>query len=389
MLASSSTQTLKRRLLLSAVICFASSQAVIAQSYSEEDKVLDYDPFLSPSSLGQSSADIYSAKGFSALSSNPAGIGEDGPSSSYIQHFYLLRTAVQANQNSFELLGDMSSKGGSGDLDIGRALINAQAGKRQFARYQVSTSLGFGNMIFTPIYDNQMAARAVGNDTDLMDIHFKESSGMAFGAGFGGKNSRFRLGASTSVLTSKDTQGQFTYSSLVSSEERPKITKDATVNYSSAPINIGGKFLINPKWQAHTAVVIKDFGGTKYKSSKPELRSSFSRDQNLLLGFGLSPKMGRYVESNFNIQGENLESKTISVKKRLSFGCSFSFFGSGEDAPFSVQTGVRDSGISFGSSLNFGLIVFQYSNHAEDIGIDNKRVIERQQSAVFLVNLVE
>ncbi len=376
-------------IFLACVAALDSISPAAASETSQEDISVDYEPFLSPFNLGQGGAGVYTSRGYSSLSSNPAGIGEDGPSKSDMSHLYLVRVGVQANQNSFALLQDMGAKGGMGDIDIGKSVIEDHGGQRQFARYQITPSFGWSNFILTPVYDNQMAAKVLSDESDLMDIHFSETSGMAFGTGFGGKSSRLRLGASTSALTIKSTKGRFLYSELASSELRPKVTKGASVNYVAAPIHLGAKLLLNQRLNSHAALAIRDFNGTRYESSKKELQPHFKVKQNVTLGFGIAPKLGRYFNTSLTLQGEKLESRTLAGKKRISLGASLSLLGVGEDALLSLQTGVKDAGFSFGTTFNFGLIAFQYANHADDIGVGNRRVVERRQSAVLLINLAE
>ena len=63
--------------------------------------------------------------------------------------------------------------------------------------------------------------------------------------------------------------------------------------------------------------------------------------------------------------------------------------GFGSDAIFSIRTGVNDVGVSGGVALNLGLIQLELASLAQDIGLDNNRVLERRNVAVVSINVLE
>ena len=102
--------------------------------------VLDDQPFPSARGDAQSGALITTADDLDAAYHNPAGIGglEWGKQKMpWVRKFYFPWAAVSANTRSIELARDFNSAGGNNDSLIGKSVLAAHAGRRQFARAHI------------------------------------------------------------------------------------------------------------------------------------------------------------------------------------------------------------------------------------------------------------
>ena len=59
------------------------------------------------------------------------------------------------------------------------------------------------------------------------------------------------------------------------------------------------------------------------------------------------------------------------------------------DAGFSLRSGYNSAGLSYGCGINLGILGINASSFAEDVGVNNKRVVERRFVVNFAVNVAD
>lgn len=386
---------LKAAVSLSVAVALA-PWTVLAQSVDEDERdqqtVLDSDPVLSTRGAGMGHALAPHADGNDAAFYNPAGIGglHLGKEPKHrVRQFYFLYGGAAINENSQELNQEMRTKGAANDAAIGQAVIDANAGKRQYARVSLFPNLGYSRFMIGPIIDSQMAAVPIGDNTDLVDVHYRERTGIGMGFSVTDPKERLYLGVFATHLSIKDVRGEFLYTDMIDKTARQEAIKDETNKYSGIATNVGMLWRIAKEGAPTLAIVARDVGGTSYQKTSGDAEGGLDIPQDLTFGLGLSPALGKIGYFNFSVEGAHLTAKETAVEKKWRSGMEFNFGDRGIKSFFGLRCGGSDAGASFGTHLNLGILGAQYANFAEDIGVDNKRMIERRQAFIVSVNLAE
>lgn len=367
----------------------AQDETAAEEEDSELTTVLDDSPIMSPRAAGMGGALSALADGNDAAYYNPAGIGgihygKKKPKKA--RQFYFFHGGLSQNKNSQELGKEFRKEGAAKDATIGSAVLDAHAGERQYARAALFPNFGYSRFIIGPIADIQMAAIPQGEDTDLVDLHYQERSGVAFGASFTDPKERLYLGFFSSYLNIKDVNGEFLYTDVAEKERRKAAIKDFTNKYSGVANNVGLLWRIAKPATPSLAIVARNVGDTHYNKTKGDGENLVVK-QDLTVGFAVSPPLGKIGFYNFTVEGAKLSDKNTAVKRKWKTAMEFTFGGRGTHAILGIRGGYNHAGASFGSHLNIGLLGFQYANFAEDIGIENNRVIERRQNFLFSIDL--
>jgi hypothetical protein len=357
----------------------------------EEQTVLDDSPFISPRADGMAGAISALADGTDANYYNPAGIGgihEQKTNKSLIRKFYFIYAGLSINQNSYDTNKEMQQSGAASDATIGSAIIDTQKGERQFTRVSLTPNFGIGRLNFGPIYDMQLAAVPVGDDTDLVDMHYQEKVGLGMGLSVADPKGRLYLGAYATYLNIRDVNGRFLYTEMVDKQARQDAIKDDTSRYSGLGTNVGLLWKIADPGKPSLAVVARNLNDTRYSKVKGDGDELVAKE-DLNVGFAVSPRLGKVGFFNFSIEGGHLSDESVEVNKKWRTGIELNFGDNGSESIFGLRAGGSQAGAAFGAQINLWLLGIQYANFPVDVGIENKRMIERRQSAVLSVNLAE
>ena len=148
---------------------FLGESASLAQSADDSDSsaeddiktVLDSSPFLSARAAGMGGALSTLADGIHAPFYNPAGIGgihwgkENPP---VIRQLHFPYVAAGANEETTRIRKEFSDMGGGTEKSVGKAIIDANAGKRQYGRASALVSIVAKRFMLLQYDDAQMAA---------------------------------------------------------------------------------------------------------------------------------------------------------------------------------------------------------------------------------------
>ena len=389
------------RILVTCLILASSAHigagAVYAQqaTQAEEDlrdyrAVLDDSPVVSPRSAGMARALSSHADATDAAYYNPAGIGglhhgKNRPQT--FRQFYFMYGGGEVNENSRSMQEDLSQGSGASDPDMATAVLDAHAGKRAYARTSFFPNVGFGRFMLGPIYDVQLAAVPLGQQSDLVDLHYQERQGLGFGFSVADAKERLYLGAFATHLSIEDVQGEFLYSDMIDKQLRKEQFDQVSAKYSGLATNVGMVWKIAKVATPTLSVAARNVGDSHYDQTSGETDRPLVFKQDLTVGFGVAPRLGKIGYFNFSAEAGNLTDENTSVSKKWRSGAEFNFGGRGAQSPFAIRGGINNAGPSYGAHFNLGILGLQYADFAEDVGYDNEREIERRQSVVFSVDL--
>lgn len=372
-----------------------SDQEVLTKS--EIKTVLDEAPYISVRAAGMGGALSTLADGVHAPFYNPAGIGGihwGRKKAPLVRQLHFPYLGLGANENANQLNREFSASGDSSDRIIGKAIVDANAGKRQYARASGLFSFGFSRLVLLQYQDSQMAAFRNSNQTGgEISASIRNQSGTGFGFSVSDSDETLYLGAFSSYNFRKVFSGDFDYDQLVRQEERKAFFRPRQKKYTGISSNLGMIWVLGNYARPSIALVSKNLGGASYEYQgdesmiTPEEKTIVDKE-NITLGFSLSPKIGKHGAFNFIVEGQHLMEKEIALNKKFRTALELNLGGFGSEAIFSARAGYNLAGVSLGLSLNLDLVQFEFASHAEDIGIDNRHVVERRNMGVFSVNVL-
>jgi hypothetical protein len=308
-----------------------------------------------------------------------------------MRKLYFPYVGVAANANASKLNSDFGKEDGARDASIGSAIVDANAGNRQYGR----ATLGLGAIIkrtaIVPFYDQQMAAVGQGNGTDLVDLRYRSTSGVAWGTSISDPSaSVFSVGVGGQYNTIEQIEGQFAYLDLVNKDARADAVKDHTYKFSGHGLHVGLLWRLAKEGSPTLAVVGRNAGNTRYTSSKPEQYGDLVIKEDLTVGFSLSPKMGKSSRLNWVIEAGRISDDEVTLRKKFRTGLELLMGGGpGSYATFGARCGYNHAGASAGLLLNLGILTLEAASQAEDIGLENSRVIERRTVGAVSVNVAD
>jgi len=361
--------------------------------------VLDQSPFLSARAAGMGGALSTLADGIHAPFYNPAGIGGihwEKTRPPIIRQLHFPYVAAGANEATASLNKEFRDQGGTGDKGVGSAIVDANAGKRQYGRASALVSMVMSRIMLVQYYDTQMAAfRKETGDDDQTPIRmsYRSQSGSGAGVSFTDSKETLYLGAFTSLVQRSQLDGSFSYNDLVRSDDRKANLKPNLLKYTGTQTNIGMIWKLGKWGRPALALVNKNAGGSRFsmRGDKNGVDPSLHRiveKENLTMGFSLSPRIGKTGAFNFIIEGQHLTDKEVALNKKFRTAMEMTLGGFGSEGIFGVRAGYNLAGASFGLNLNLGLVQFEAASHAEDIGTGNRHFVERRNVAVFSVNVL-
>lgn len=395
---------MKRPLYLVFVLILKSISLQAQQSDGRQEArtVLDEDLYSSARAAGMGGALSTLADGVHAPYYNPAGIGGlhwGGKKVPTIRSFHFPYLGVGSNENATDLRKEFSQTDGSSAKAIGKAIVDANAGKRQYGR--VSGLINFESSRFMLLHYNdvQFAAFRKSSSEQIAEgeevsASYRSLSGSGLGFSVTDSKGHFYLGAFSSFKQFSEFKGDFSYSELVRQDDRKALLSQLASKYTGVASNLGLIWVFSKYGRPALAVVVRDVGGSYFHRSKaPEGASqeakSIKKKEELAIGFSFSPKLFKRGSSNFILEGVELTNQDVALQKKIRAGVELNFGGFGSEAAFSVRGGFTKAGLSGGLSLDTGLLQLELATQAVDIGQGNQSVLERRYLAVFSVNAAD
>jgi hypothetical protein len=363
-----------------------------SSSLSNTDTVLDPSPFASCRAAGMGGALSTLADQLDALYYNPAGIGGLGlntksDGSSMVKSLYFPYAAGSLNQNAGTVRSEFNAQQAQNDANTGAAIIDAQSGKRQFARASiVPLGLFIGNTAIVPVVDHQLAAVPVGDDSGQVKLRYRSFTGVMVGASASDKSKRVLLGVSQAYGNIEETSGTFNYVDTVDSYQRKKILKENRSGFAAKSLNAGITIRVPKAANPAFSLVARNLGNTKNTASNSE-DEPLTYEEDLTAGFSISPALGKIGRVNFILEGGYLTQKHMAARKKIRSGLELLLGEGYSKSPLGIRVGGNDAGWSAGIHLNVGLIGVEASTNAVDIGINNHREIERRTTAIIYIDL--
>ncbi|MBI2602797.1 MAG: hypothetical protein HYW48_07065 [Deltaproteobacteria bacterium] len=361
--------------------------------------VLDDSPFASARASSMAGALSTLADGVHATYYNPAGIGGLHWGKEKLtnpRQFYFPYVGVSANNNTIELVKDFRKAGASSDKAIGEALVDANAGNRQYGRLSALVGLGIGRLYFLQSTDIQIAAvkrTGVAENEGSIQAEYLRQSGSGLGFSATDPKGRFYIGAFSSFNSQQRFIGSFDYLEISNITDRVQLISDNSASYSGISTNVGMIWVLSDKGRPAIGIVARDVGDTKYKGTDiPESASenqaaSYNKKEDLSVGFSISPPVGKQGAFNLLLEGGKLTNYDIALAKKLKAGLELNLGGFGSEANFGLRTGFSQAGVSGGLSLNVGLVQIEAASLAVDIGSENNSVVERRNVAILSINV--
>lgn len=368
-------------------------QIAVSQAASSEpdaDTVLDPSPFATCRAAGMGGALSTLADDFDAIYYNPAGIGGIGnkkDSGQTVRGLYFPYAALSLNQNAGAIRSEFNAQQAQNDASAGAAIIDANSGKRQYARASIMpVGMILGRTAIVPIMDHQIAAVPVGDASGQVKMRYRSFSGFLLGTSVSDKSNYFSLGVSQAYGTIEETSGTFDYVDMVDSYQRKKILKNNRTSYTAKAANAGMSLRIPKAANPTLSLVARNIGNSK-NTAKNEANDDLVYDEDLTLGFSLSPSFGHSGRFNFVVEGGYLTQKHMAARKKIRGGMELLLGGDSSKSTLGIRAGGNDAGWSAGIHLNLGLIGVEAESHAVDVGANNKRLIERRTSAIVYIDL--
>ena len=365
----------------------------------DEDTVLDEAPFISSRAAGLGGALSTLADDIDAVYYNPAGIGGlhwEKAKPPFLRKVYFPLVGAGANANTQNLIRDFRNEDGTRDTTVGRAIVNAHEGDRQYARVSAAFGTVFGRMIVAPFIDHQIAAvsygpDAAGQESDLIKMRYRTMTGAMAGGSICDPSGTVYLGWSSVYASRKESMGDFSYLDMLTSSTRNSAINALSTTYTGVANNAGMLWRISEKGRPSLGVSLRNFGDTKYKSSSSD-QEDLTIKQDMAVGFSLSPNINKWGTLNFIVEEDHVGDNNITLQKKHHIGLELLAYGPrtmGSYAMLGARTGYSNAGISFGLTLNVGLINLEAGSFAEDLGIDNKRVPERRTIYTVGINVAQ
>lgn len=380
-------------------LVFISALTIRATSYAQEssqtadaETVLDPSPFVSTRAASMGGALSTLADDMDAIYYNPAGLGRLGFSGKadpgpFVRGFYFPYAGLSLNQKAGSVRNEFNSKNASKDAQAGAAVMDANAGDRQYARASVvPMGVLFGRAAIVPLLDSQIAAVPQGGDTGEVKLRYRSFSGLLVGTSVADNANRFSLGFSQVIGTIEETYGTFKYVDMVDVQQRKAILSENRKTYAAKGTNVGMTMRIPKSIVPTFSLVARNIGNTKNSASKNG-DSPLIYEEDLTAGISISPPVGRIGRLNMIVEGGYLSQKEMSARKKVRGGMELLLGGSTSKSLAGIRAGGNDAGWSAGLHLNLDLIGVEIESHAVDVGINNNRLIERRQSIVGYIDL--
>ena len=110
--------------------------------------------------------------------------------------------------------------------------------------------------------------------------------------------------------------------------------------------------------------------------------------EDLALGFGLAPALGKFGRLNLGLEAGALTNKEVSGSKKLRSSVELTIGSSeGSRSLLGLRAGGTSAGVSYGLHLNLGLLAFEVASQAIDVGLDNEKLIERRLSGTVYIDV--
>ena len=370
-------------------VAFGQAADVTPLATSETNTVLDKNPIGTARSASMSESIASVADDLDALIFNPAGIGgqhhkKDPP---FIRKLYFPSVSLFANKDSLELNKEFRSEGGAGDGAIGQALVDAYAGKRQYARVSSVVGLVFGRMIVIPYHDIQVAAVSQGGGSDLVDMRYRSQSGVGYGFSVLDASERFALGYSGYMAQRSEIYGSFLYADIIDKTARAQILKDNTVKSTASAHNIGISWQLAKTATPKLTLVMRDVGNTVFKRQDGGEPTIYEQDLNA--GFSLGNTSGKSYYFTYMLEAGRLLDDEITLQKKLKTSVEWTYGATGTYARLGAHAGYTFAGPSAGLSINIGIVSMTAGLYSVDIGTGNDKLTEERYTGTLNVNVAE
>ena len=363
---------------------------------SEYNLIGDEQPFVTTRGSAMAGSLSTLADGIHAPFYNPAGIGGihlQGSQPPFIRLLHFPYFGISANKNSSNFYKTIKSR--SKEENSSQDILNNIADKRYFARMSGLIGAVMNRFVLLHYSDTQIAAYGNSTSSELGEIttSYKGQSGTGIGFSVTDTQGSFALGVFSAFVQKSRFNGPQNYQELISPIHAPsKNFKSNPLKYQGISSNLGMLWVLSPIYKPSLAVVIRDLGGSRYdfqgdQSSISEEELKLVENENLTLGFSVTPKLSSIGFVSFILEGQNLQDNEISLSKKIKTAAELNIGDFGSLAAVGIRVGYNYAGSSMGININTGLLQFEFSSYAEDIGIKNEHVVERRYSGVFSVNV--
>jgi hypothetical protein len=353
---------------------------------------IDDVPIVAPRVRSMAEAATPFVDGFDALYYNPAGI--DGntyygemPKKNFIRHLYLPRVGAVANQNAVGMNSEFSRSGATTNSDKGSVLVKDFEGKHAYGRFSLSpVGLFLGSFAVVPVMDQQISAIPSSDPNSDIKFHYRNFNGTLVGWSLTDpKNRYFSFGVSSAVGVIDDVNTSSSYKTLVNATDRDEVFKANSKTYDLSTQCFGLNITPPKKWNPRMSLVLRNFKNVEMTASDGVSKLAIKED--VTAAIGLAPRIGKMGRFKMSVEGTHLTDSSYSLQDKPRVGMEVTF-GSSEDsqALFGLRSGYQATGASGGLHLNLGLIGFEASTYAVEIGSKDERNVERRGSITLFID---
>lgn len=361
-----------------------------AQDFNPET-VFDEAPWVSARAAGMSLAIDPIANGMEAPYYNPATIGGlyDKQNRPAVSQLYFPYLGVALNRSSQSLNKALQDGGDLSDSSVANELLQAYDGEHPYARISLLPAITLYRVFLGVTYDVRATSTPNGTGNDLLDVAFREQSGPVIGTSWESPKRDFYLGVSAAYLNRKVIDGTFPLATINDIDERKKVFRDSQKKYTAIPVHVGALWTGPYSLRPSVSLTARNVTNTVLQSQTEDIPDD-RIPEDVALGFGLSPNMGKWGMLNIVLQANQLTQNAVANRDKLRFGTELSFGNAfGAESGFALRAGYSAAGASMGLGFNLGIFGLQAASFAEDIGAAGEHVLERRSVINLGINIAD
>ncbi|MES2745985.1 MAG: hypothetical protein V4655_11190 [Bdellovibrionota bacterium] len=357
------------------------------------DTSFEGSPFLSARAAGLGETLSTTATALDAFYYNPALIGgvHDKTEKPFLTHLYFPYLGMAAGDGGSSLVTERLQGTALSDDVMADKLSSTFSGSNPYGRISATPVVVFNRLMAGYTINKRVSAVLDETDPAAPRLHLTETSASGPIVGFSATapKEEFYLGVSVAFMQIEQTDASFTQAEFADAAVRKAAIKEGKDKFEGMPIHIGSAYRFKHSLKPAISFVMQDLGTTRYSRKDKSLDPRLQKE-NALIGFSLSPKIQDWAMVNVTTEFANLTDSSVKFADKFRASTEFTMgerFGA--DAGFSARLGYTTAGMSYGLGMNLGILHAEIASLAEDIGIDDSKVIERKSVFNIGINIAD
>lgn len=298
--------------------------------------------------------------------------------------FDFIYVGIKVNKNSYDIIKDMKAFNAFNDSTIAQTVLNAHDGKKQFARISLSPNVIIKNLMLAPVIDQQIAAVSLTESNTQIRLNYQQKTGIILGRSFLNIDNKLFGGISIYYAALKMLKGDYDYSTIDNYIEFLSVLNKSGKLYNGLATNLGLTWKVSERPSSFFSLIVKNFNNTTYKTTG----ESYTIKQDITLSYATKINFDNMSTLNLGFDINKLEDTELSIDRKIKTGIEL-LYTINKRIRGSLNAGYNYSGLSYGCTLNIGMLGLQYANYWQNIGYKNEKIFERRFSYLLYINLIE